>query len=44
MVEFVSTSNDPELRHKVHQKLHEQLFNEENDLINSHSDTLRSSL
>jgi hypothetical protein len=28
----------------VHQKIHEQLFQDENDLISNHSDTLRSSL
>lgn len=44
MVEFVSTSGDPQLKQQVHQKLHEYLFHEENDLIASHSDTLRSSL
>jgi hypothetical protein len=44
MIEFVSSTTDPELRHRVHQKIHEQLFQDENDLISSHSDTLRSSL
>lgn len=28
MMEFVSTPNDPELKHRVHQKIHEQLFQE----------------
>lgn len=28
MIEFVSTHNDPELKHRVHQKIHEQLFQE----------------
>lgn len=31
-------------RQKLKHRLHEQLFNEENDLISSHSATLRSSL
>ena len=44
MVEFMNNTNDPELRYRVQQKLHEALFNEENELISSHSDSLRSSL
>ena len=44
MVEFMNNTNDPELRYRVQQKLHENLFTEENDLISSHSDSLRSSL
>lgn len=30
MVEFMNNTNDPELRYRVQQKLHETLFNEEN--------------
>ena len=44
MVDFINNTNDPELRNRVQQKLHETLFNEENDLIAEHSNTLRSSL
>ena len=44
MVEFVSTTTDPGLRYEVHKRLHEQLLVEENDLVDNHSETLRSSL
>ena len=44
MADFMLNTQDPELRGRVEQKLHEKLLSEENDLIGCHSESLRSAL
>ena len=44
MDEFVRNSNETEAKEKVREKMQELLYTEENELMNSHSDCLRTSL
>ena len=44
MEEFYRNGHDHQAKEMVKEKMHEHLFNEENDLMSNHSDSLRSSL
>ena len=44
MDDFIRNCNDIEAKEGVKEKMHDLLYNEENDLMNSHSDSLRISL